>query len=432
MNRMRAALVCFTLIQSTIHPLPKQDTVSLTVIVEGEYPAESELSLKLVDLKEGTERVETLDSETCTFELRKGREYLACLKDCPPGFIPAEEFLITKAESTKDLEKTFQLNPLEVRIMQYDAGPETFLGGGELVLRDESDEEIFAFAPDEEGRVLDEEGNPFLFEASASYILAQKESVPGYERGCEQLILIPEFMEHNGEPLTVEYELEKLSGEEEQPDQAPLPFYEIRRIAQPLYGETDPFLNEPEEEESLPETPPQITAVPVSVQPSAVRIPEVYLSRPADKESAKIENRIERAGFVVRLLNEEGKHIPGASIAVLDENGITVDQWQSNDQDHVVEGSSIKDGSTYTVHMVKPAEGFSGAVIDIEHTVKAKPGDSLPVIELSDVPVKKQTALQKTETVKKTVNYALYACIAAAVCICAAVAAVCLSGRHKH
>ena len=41
MNRMRAALVCFTLIQSTIHPLPKQDTVSLTVIVEGEYPAES-------------------------------------------------------------------------------------------------------------------------------------------------------------------------------------------------------------------------------------------------------------------------------------------------------------------------------------------------------------------------------------------------------
>ena len=86
MNRMRAALVCFTLIQSTVHPLPKQDTVSLTVIVEGEYPAESELSLKLVDLKEGTERVETLDSETCTFELRKGREYLACLKDCPPGY----------------------------------------------------------------------------------------------------------------------------------------------------------------------------------------------------------------------------------------------------------------------------------------------------------------------------------------------------------
>ncbi len=431
MSRAAAAMFCLPLLCGTVHPLDADDTITLSVNVEGTYPSGAQLTLKILDLDDNTERLETLSSKNRTFALRKGGQYLAGLKDCPPGFMPEEEFLISTAESKDDLERTFVLNPFEVKICQYDAETQEQVSGGILQLRDESDEELIVFEPQEEGLILDEEGEDFLFEAGASYILAQKESAPGYEQGCEQLLLIPEFMERSDEPLKFTVELDKSGSHADEMPAEPVPFYEFTRRPLPVYTETDPFVTDNVQEvtEDKNEDHDVVNMTEYSA-PSSFRIPEVYLSLP-QSESTKIENPIERTGFAVRLVNTEGNYIIGATLAVSDENGSVVDQWQSAQEDHVLEGALIRADETYTVHMVKPAEGFSGSVVDIAHTVRTKSGTLLPVIELCDTPVQMQKLQQKNETVKKTVNYALYACTVAAVIICGIIAAVCLGVKKK-
>ncbi|MBR3349032.1 MAG: hypothetical protein IKG55_03015 [Solobacterium sp.] len=417
---------------SLLSPLSPQsrNTVSLHVDVRGCDLSQADTAVSLIDLDDGSVREEKVKEGAISLDIEKGGEYILSLKNCPAGFMPEEEILITKAQSQRPLEKVFTLKPFEVRIYQYVDDTDLFAPGGKLELRDESDETVFEFEPDEEGFIKDEEGNEFAFEAGRSYVLSQKDTAQGYEDTGDLLLLIPEFMEED-KPLEFSFFLKETDGLN-QPYIAPA-LSENEYIRVPSVIHQPQLIEETAEEAEIPqeleEIQPAETVSYSASQPFV--IPEIYLPRPEEKkESRKIESNIGRTGFIVRLFNEKHEYLKGAKIAVYDQNQNLVDEWLTENEDHLVNGDKIKASETYTVHLAKEAEGYAGSVVDIQHTASVIHDENYPLIELIDRP-EKAAALptEKTETVKKAVNWAAGASAAAAAAILGTIGAVFVFGR---
>ena len=433
MNRAAAAALLAGSLLSPMNTPQTRNTVSLCVEVRGTDLSQSDTSLRMIDLCDGSVYEEKVSEEPLSLNIEKGGEYILSLKNCPPGYMPSEEILITKAQSRQPLEKVFELRPFEVRIYQYVDNTDLFAQGGVLELRDESDETVFEFEPDEEGFVKDGEGNEFAFEAGRTYVLSQKETAEGYEDTGDLLLLIPEFMEED-KPLEFTFFLKETDGQSQPYIPSALSLNEYIRVPSVIHQPewTEETAEEAEVFEEAEEVQPAEIVSYVPSQPFV--IPEIYLPRPEEKkESRKIESNIERTGFIVRLFNEKHEYLKGAKIAVYDQNQNLVDEWLTENEDHLVSGDRIKASETYTVHLAKEAEGYAGSVVDIQHTASVLRDENYPLIELVDRP-KKAAALpaEKTETVKKAVNWAAGASAAAAAAILGTIGAVFVIGRKTH
>lgn len=433
MNRTAAlTLLIASLLTGKTAP-QTENTVQLNVSVKCPESGCADTVLRIFDLCDGRVYEQKLEEEKAAVKIRRGGEYILALKNTPPGLMPKEEILITEQHSRKALERTFTLRPFEVRIHQYIDNTDLFAEGGILELRDEGDETVFEFEPDEEGYVKDEEGNEFLFTAGGTYVLSSKETPEGYEDTGDVLLLIPEYMEED-EPLEFEFFLKESDGTEQSVSPYVLPQGEYIHVPSVIHTpETaDEIMEQTEEAETVEEILPVQTLPYVTQQPFV--IPSVYLNEPEEKkESRKIESGIERTGFIVRLLDENNEYLKGAKLAVYDQNRRVVDEWETGSEDHLVSGTQIRASETYTVHMISPAAGYSASVVDIQHTATAVRNENYPLIELNDRPKKAAPKPeQKTETVKKTANKAVVASAIAAGGILTGIAAVFVIGRKTH
>lgn len=422
MSKAAAALLALSLFTAGKEPADIIPKISLSVHISG-LPADGEAVLKITDLSEGKADEVKLSGDYFQAEVRQGDKYLLSLTDCPAGFMPEAEILITSTESMKDLQKTISVHPFAVRIYQYIRHTDLFAKGGKLELRDESDEVLLEFEPDEDGLVQDEERKEFLFAAGHSYILSQKETAEGCEAGSECLIRIPEFHEADTEPLKFEYFLDEIH-DASYPVYDPEPYYEY--VREPLIQTVE---TEPVSEKTEPEKAAETEAEPM-IMP-AFYIPEIYLPAEEPKHTAKIEKKAERAWFRVRLINEKRQYLAGAEIAVYDAKGNAVETWHSENEDHLVSSDKLRAGETYTVHLITPASGYSASVPDIEHIAVNRTDENWPLIEIIDRPKKEHAVKTETQKTEHKSHGALYASIGAGIGIAGLIGAVLFFSRKQ-
>ena len=423
---MKNAAALFMALSMLFLPESERHTSSDTSILEITLEADEECDLceteiSVHDLKEGTETLFPVNEKTAEIELKKGNEYLIHAENIPDGWIVNEEILITKQQSRTDSKRTITIHPFEVRIFQYVRETKLFAEGGVLELKDESDEVLVEFVPDEEGFVRNEEDELFAFPSSRSLILSQKEPVEGFEEGADLLITFPDVMKEEDGPFEIEYYLDEAGSIDDVTEpEGPVPYYEFWHI--PPREPEEPLITEELTEEE--ETEAEVLSVSEEESGPVLTsfvIPEIYLPAEEKKPSAKIETKVQKCGFIVRLVNEEGNYVSGALISVFDVSGSIVDSWRTGNEDHLVQNEKIKADQTYRIHLSEAAEGYAAAVPDIEHTAVSRTDQNYPLIELSDR-LKKQSAQaaeqpaeEKKEPEKKKVNIPLIASIGAGV-----------------
>lgn len=425
MKAAALSLLCGFLICPYTPAAENHTNVNLSVHVKGLAETDSEMILNIMDLNTGSLITETETDHSFQAEIERGGEYLLTLKNCPAGYIPFEEVLIRSEDTCHDLKQEMEVHPFEVRILQQIRNTDLFAEGGKLELLDESDEPVFEFEPDEEGLVKDGEDREFAFEAGHSYILSQKEPAEGYEPGGDILMMIPEFMEESDEPLKFDYFLDETPETETVSVYEPQTWYSFYR--EPVTPLSTPVKAEVKTEEKKEE----IIEVQNEVIPASFSIPEIYLPEKQEPVSRKIESRTERAGFRVRLMNEQKEYLSGAQIAVYDRNGKVIDEWISSHEDHLVQNDQIKEREVYTVRLLKAAEGYSASVPDLEHIAVNCINGNYPVIEIIDRLKKEPAPVTKQQKITKAADYAVAASAGAAGLILSIIAGVFFFGRKR-
>ena len=371
--------------------------VCLKLHIEG--PQEEPLpSVRVINLTDSTKSEVVPEESTQEFELEKGDEYLISLCDVPAGWMPSREIWLPAEMTRKDLEETIALNPFEIRIFQHVQEMEVFAGGGVLELRNEQDEAVCEFEPDPQGLVKDENGEQIQLQAGQAYLLVQKEEAPGYQPPEDILIEIPAFMEEPEKPLEFFLPLAETEGYVFEDDGQDGGYWPIHLPQAPATADEEDFM---EEEDSPAETEVQAEAqVPVYSAP-AVYVTHT-ISQPETKPAA-VPGKT-KTGFRVRLSSPDHRYLSGASLAVSDSRGNPVDAWISTEEDHLVAGDKVAEGETYTVKVLRPAQGYAEDPVAVEHTAVRITDEEYPLIELTGRP---KAAAAKTESagkIKKTAD----------------------------
>jgi hypothetical protein len=392
----------------------------LRLRIEGmEEDAEEFPVISLVSLDSGVTEKIPMRSVCEELELEKGGEYAVSLTDVPAGLMPDREVFLYFSETMADSEKVITLRPFEVKIFQKIQDTDISAEGGILQMSDEKDEPLFEFVPDPEGKILDEEGNEIKLQAGRGYILSQKEPAPGFQDGGDLLMIIPEYMEETDEPIEITYSLT-----------AAPPYIEPVTPAQGEWGgellipkaPEDPFETKAVEKKEETETAGEekredIRNVSWSA-PSYVAHTIGTAGEPEKKETA-VPNK--KTGFLIRMTDPGHQYLSGASLAVYDSQGNPVDAWISASEDHLVAGDKVREGETYTIRLIKAAEGYAADTLAIEHTALSLADGRYPVIEMSDHPKTEVKEVTETQKIRKTADWLV---IASSVIAAAAIGAL--------
>lgn len=98
-----------------------------------------------------------------------------------------------------------------------------------------------------------------------------------------------------------------------------------------------------------------------------------------------------KTGVQILKINEDGKPLAGASLAIKDSTGNIIDQWVSTDAAHTIEGKLVE-GAEYVLTEIKAPEGYKMAS---DVTFKANASDKPTVVTMKDDYT--EVSIQKTD-----------------------------------
>ena len=98
-----------------------------------------------------------------------------------------------------------------------------------------------------------------------------------------------------------------------------------------------------------------------------------------------------KTGVQILKVNEDGKPLAGASLAIKDSTGNIIDQWVSTDAAHTIEGKLVE-GAEYVLTEIKAPEGYKMAS---DVTFKANASDKPTVVTMKDDYT--EVSIQKTD-----------------------------------
>lgn len=95
--------------------------------------------------------------------------------------------------------------------------------------------------------------------------------------------------------------------------------------------------------------------------------------------------------------DENGTALEGGEFAILNEEGVVIDQWISDHTAHQTADNLLEAGKSYTVHEIKAAEGYESIQTDIVFHVPETYSGQLPIVTMTAV--KQETAVKDMEEV---------------------------------
>lgn len=105
-----------------------------------------------------------------------------------------------------------------------------------------------------------------------------------------------------------------------------------------------------------------------------------------------------KTGVQILKVNEDGKPLAGASLAIKDSTGNIIDQWVSTDAAHTIEGKLVE-GAEYVLTEIKAPEGYKMAS---DVTFKANASDKPTVVTMKDDYT--EVSIQKTDYNGKAIS----------------------------
>ena len=137
------------------------------------------------------------------------------------------------------------------------------------------------------------------------------------------------------------------------------------------------------EETSVPKGYVKADSIVFKIHNDSERTVEVISGGQKDK-NGNIVMIDKKTGVQILKVDENGKPLAGAKLAIKDANGNIVEKWDSTTSVHSVEGTLVE-GANYVLTEIEPPTGYRKAV-DIPF--KAEASDKAVVLTMKDVPTK--------------------------------------------
>ena len=430
MRRIGKCVLLLLLLWGCVKPVNADQRFRRTVLTIENLPEESGVMIRVTDLSDGSFEEREAEHGVNTLSTDCRRDYLVSLVSLPAGLMPSDEILLSASDPLKT-EASIILQPFEVRIYQMIEGTDILTEGGTCQLINEEDEPVFEFETNREGRVFrkneDDEETEEEMQFHAGDILIAHLSVlkEGYSSCGDQVIMIPEYQNSVEEPLvfnTYIHEADPDPDEEVQPPTERYTFYIPPVQAGYVYEEQMiPKTEEPVKTEAAAEKP--------AVKPAVYSYP-VYQSRPR-AESQTVSAKQEKAGFLIRLTDENRTVLRGCEIAVYDEEGNEIDRWTADGSDHLVQNEAVKAGRVYTIRQLNEIDGYTMSSVPIAHTAAEKKQGQYPVISIIDRRIVQEEEAQPQIKIRKVSGWLIGAAGASAFGALAVAAAVFMQKKHK-
>ena len=144
------------------------------------------------------------------------------------------------------------------------------------------------------------------------------------------------------------------------------------------------------EETSVPKGYVKADSIVFKVHNDSERTVEVISGGQKDK-NGNIVMIDKKTGVQILKVNEDGKPLAGASLAIKDSTGNIIDQWISTDAAHTIEGKLVE-GAEYVLTEIKAPEGYKMAS---DVAFKANASDKPTVVTMKDDYT--EVSIQKTD-----------------------------------